>query len=271
MTPKICEKIKKKVSLKNQKQFRHRVEQQKTNDIKEFNETKPKTPTKTKKISEKKNDENLTGFSLLQNISNKKIDRFETKMAELGIDWADSTLRRTQKAEALSSSSSIVSHNTSKTRTSNNSNKSDKPIGLREFLTRELMFKSQKSNISDNETSLSSQFLKSLMNFSGTPYSASQSRSIDNTKEMNDLESVFKRTSTPLQDRSTTTPTSSKSSLNENSLAPITKLLHFSGESCLSSVRSDQSCDSNNKFAENKDVPAPDIKNVDQYTSSNSN
>lgn len=269
MTPKICEKIKKNVSLTNQKQFRKRIEPQKTNDIKEFNETKPKTPTKI--FSEKKNDKNLTGFGLLQNMSNKKMERFEAEMADLGIDWVVSTLRRTQKAEALSSSSSIVSQNTFKTRTSNNSNKSDKPIGLREFLTRELMFKSQKSNISDNETSLSSQFLKSLMNFSGTPHSSSQSRSIDNTKEMNDVESVFKRTSTPLQDRSTTTPTSSKSSLNENSLAPITKLLHFSGESCLSSVRSDQSCNSKNKSAENKDVPAPDIKNVDQYASSNSN
>lgn len=288
-TPKISETIKNPVSPRKPKQFETRVVQktpQKEMDYEELNETEPKTPTKMKTVHKKhtpkkhshkmnRDNSNLSGIGLLQKSANEPMQQLETEMTELGIDWAVSTLRRTQQAQALSSSSSTVSANerTSKTNTANNTNKPQKPIGLREFLTRELMFRSQQSNSSSNETSLSSQFLKSLMNISGIPSSSSNSGSNSNPKEMNDIESaLFKRTSTPLQERSTTAPTSSKSTSHENSPAPTTQMLHFSGESHLSSVRSDQSSDTDKKSSKNKDVPlkVPDIKNAEQYVSASS-
>lgn len=286
-TPKISETMKNPVSPRKPKQFETRVVQktpQKDSDHDELNETDPKTPTKTKtvhkkrtpkKISPKKsrNTSNLSGISILQKSTNEPMQQLETEMTKLGMDWAASTLRRNQQAQALSSSSSTISGTE---RTANQiTNKPAKPIGLREFLTQELMSRTHKSNSSSNETSLSSQFLKSLMNISGITSSSSsgsnKSRNNGNPREMNDVESaVFKRTSTPLQEHSTTAPTSTKSSSQENSIAPTTQMLHFSGESHLSSVRSDQSLDADKKTTKDVPLKMPNIKDAEQFASSTS-
>uniref|UniRef100_A0A336LPP1 CSON015430 protein n=1 Tax=Culicoides sonorensis TaxID=179676 RepID=A0A336LPP1_CULSO len=256
----------------------------KKSDQSELDDTEPKTPTKPKTVHKKRSpkkrkgeqknqdDTNLSGFGPLQKSTNEKYLHLETEMTNLGINWAASTLRRSQKAQALSSSSSSNDQVSKMDSTQNETKNPQKPIGLREFLTRELMLKSHHSNSSSSETSLSSQFLKSLMNISGIPSSSSSG----NFKDTNDIGSaVFKRTSTPLQERSATVATSSKSSSRDNSIAPTTQLLHFSGESRISSVKSDRS-DMNEKnstlISKETDMPPgpPNIVDAEKYASSSS-
>lgn len=277
-TPQAGEKLRNPSSPRKPKQFETRVVQKTpekvTDDTDQLNDTEPKTPTKSKTVHKKhtpkKRSSPLKKLDETSNLSGiEPIQQLETEMTELGMDWAASTLRRSQQAQALSSSSSVSGHESSKKNISDVT-KPQKPIGLREFLTRELMFRNQQSNSSSNESSLSSQFLKSLMNISGIPSSSSSSSK--NSRGSNDVESaLFKRTSTPLQERSTTAPTSNKTSSHENSIVAPTQTLHFSGESHISSVKSDQSSD-NDKQSSDKNVPlpVPNIKNAEQYASSTS-
>lgn len=238
----------------------------------ELNKGESKTQTKTKNaykiFSQKKHCENynwLEEFRLLQECSDKKMHLLEVEMNKLGMDWAVSTMRRTQEAQLSLSSSPIMSENASRTKTANNSDNPDKPIRLKEFLTREVMFRTQQSNSSDNENSLSSQFFKSLMNISGLK--SSHSKINDNSKEIHVDSEMLKRTSTPLQERSDT-----RSSSYENSPAATTQILKFSGESDPVFVNCNDFSISYKNSEKNNEVflKALDVKNVDQYGTSNS-
>lgn len=242
----------------------------------EPNKGEPKTQTKTKNAykicSPKKHCENynwLKGFRLLQECSNKKMHLLEVEMNKLGMDWAVSTMRRTQEAQLSLSSSSTMSENASRTKTANNSDNPDKPIRLKEFLTREVMFRTLQSNSSDHNNSLSSQFFKSLMNIS--QLKSSHSKINDNSKEMDVESEVFKRTSTPLQERSDT-PSISRSSSYGNSQAATTQLLKFSAESDPAFVNCNDFSISYKNSKQNNEVflKALNVKNVDQYGTSNS-
>lgn len=231
----------------------------------EPNKRKQKIQSKTKKHCENYNW--LQGFRLLQECSNQKMHQLEVEMNKLGMDWAVSTVRRTQEAQLSLSSSSTMSENASRTKIANNSDNLDKPIRLKEFLTREVMFRTQQSNSSENEHSLSSQFFKSLMNISGLK--STHSKINDNTKEIDVESEIFKRTSTPLQERFSTP---SRSSSYGNSPASTTQLLKFSGESDPAFVNCNDFSISYKNSEENNEVflKALDVKHVDQYGTSNS-
>lgn len=241
------------VSPKKIKQFETRVvlktPEKAKEEQEELDDTIPNTPTKPKVIQKKRTpkkdssprrkksveQKNFSGFSYLQkSLEDPQLDK---EMAQMGLQWAASTVRRSQQAQALSTSSTTSDSSpvtsleqranskrfeiTSRTTPSDLDGQPTKPIGLKEFLTRELMIRSHTGD-SSNESSLSSQFLKSLMNISSST----------STSANGHTNATLKRTSTPLQGRSSS---SSQRSLNKDGTRPPSETL-FSGESKLSSV-----------------------------------
>ena len=148
--------------------------------------------------------------------------RLEDDLTDMGMPWMTSMLKRNQESNTIQSSSSsasvsignnqekqeqnpnrpgkLISRKTYEievrdpnsssptTNSSTDTTSSGKPLNLRDFLRRELTIRSENKNLT-NESSLSSKFMQSLLNATGTSSSNSGMQSQD----------VKLRTSTPVQ------------------------------------------------------------------------
>jgi hypothetical protein len=128
------------------------------------------------------------------------IKEIEKDFQGAGMSWAASLLKRSEEAKKLqaksSSSSEKVEIDIELPESSGSSN--GKPMNLRDFLRRELMEKSKKDKYLSDSSSLSSQFMRSLLNASsGSTASDKQQRSESSSQN------AKLRTSTPVNMKST--------------------------------------------------------------------
>jgi anastral spindle 1 len=121
-------------------------------------------------------ESNISGVTNLP-ASEGSSDTLEQDLTKMGLQWAASMIKKTKQTQNLQSSSSSspnLEHSrksvtlksiTSNTSAVSNTSHQGRPLNLREFLTRELMIRthSETNSLSD-DSSLSSQFLKSLLN-----------------------------------------------------------------------------------------------------------
>lgn len=187
-----------------------------------------KSPSKNKLI----NQSSLSGITLLSSDSESTFKGLEKNLSKMGLDWATTMLKKNEQTKALSpsSTSSQTLDVDSKLHVSvTNSNYTDsssingRPLGLKEFLARELTKRCTTSDLSSSvstgePSSLASMFLKSLINSSS---SASPNGNDERT---------IQRTSTP------NAKTSSSQEVSQYRKHDGTSNL-FSGESHISSVR----------------------------------
>lgn len=151
-----------------------------------------------------KSNDTLTGIQELEKEPKDGLD-----LQGMGLNWARSMLKRDVASQKLESSTSSSSNGKVKSieiqtstcdRSSSSSlsaNSIGHPMNLREFLTRELKLKAKGDHSLSDESSLSSQFMRSLLK-AASANSSSASRS-----SASDGERV--RTSTPLQGRGNST------------------------------------------------------------------
>lgn len=164
----------------------------KTPEPKDDQREEVKTPTKRRPLVEPPpppeshgSNDTLSGIQEIEKES-------ALDLKGMGLNWAASMMKRggeSKKLESSSSSSSVekgasiaieidIDHTSTSDRSSS-SNTSGRPLNLREFLARELTRRSQAAgdkSLSD-ESSLSSQFMRSLLNATGRSSSASKSQS----------------------------------------------------------------------------------------------
>lgn len=178
-----------------------------------------KTPTKKKQppsnVPEPENhisDDTLSG---IQEIEKEPRDDFDIDFQKMGLNWAGSMMKRCEQSKNLQSSSSSssierreksieIEFAVQTSSTSNTSSSSGQPLNLREFLKRELAKKSEKDKYLSDESSLSSQFMRSLLNAtSGNASSSGRSSQNGDLKKL--------RTSTPMQLKTSVTQTAIKS------------------------------------------------------------
>lgn len=156
-----------------------------------------KTPVKKKQqghpqaLGLSEND-TLNGINRIGNSSkNQSSGSLEQDFKKLGLNWAASMMKRNSDSNKLQSSSSSTSIEKQKSKdmsmdisessftkaTSTASTSSGMPLNLRDFLQRELTLKTQNDKYLSNDSSLSSQFMRSLLNIStSTGNSSSQNR-----------------------------------------------------------------------------------------------
>lgn len=170
------------------------------------------TPTKKRPFVEPppqpdspKSNDTLTG---IQEIEKEPRDDFTGDLQGMGLNWAATMFKRDQESKRLESSSSSnsiekgnsiqididlgKSSTCERSSSSTPSSSIGQPMNLREFLARELAKKSLTDKSFSDESSLSSQFMRSLLKAnSGNSSSASKSGVSDDRL----------RTSTPLQPR----------------------------------------------------------------------
>lgn len=140
------------------------------------------------------------------------IQEIEKDFQGAGMSWAASLLKRSEEAkkqQKSSSSSGKIEIDFEMPDSSNSSTSGGRPLNLRDFLRRELMMKSQKDKYLSDESSLSSQFMRSLLN-------ASTSSTTSDRPKSESSQNAKLRTSTPVNvksfDRITTGKTGVSSS-----------------------------------------------------------
>lgn len=125
------------------------------------------------------------------------IQEIENDFQGAGLTWAANLLKRSEEAKKQKSSSSSekLQIEIEIPDSSSSSTSGGRPLNLRDFLRRELMQKSQKDKYLSDESSLSSHFMRSLINAS------SGSTSSDRPKS-DSSQNVKVRTSTPVNMKS---------------------------------------------------------------------
>lgn len=170
-----------------------------------------KTPTKKKQVSvlpqaeSPKSNDTLSG-----------IQEIEKDFQGAGMSWAASLLKRSEEAKKQresSSSSEKVEIEIQMPDVSSSTSSGGRPMNLRDFLRRELMAKSQKDKYLSDESSLSSQFMRSLLNAS------SGSTSSDRAKK-SDSSNTKVRTSTPVNMKSSDKLTTGKTTSSQQLFGP---------------------------------------------------
>lgn len=142
-------------------------------------EIQQRTPTKRRPMAEiptksdsPKSSDTLSG---IQEIEKEPRDDIEKDLKGMGMNWAASMLRRGGESKKLESSSSTSSvdklksteiHSQLSTCETSSSSSTGRPLNLREFLARELTKRSHGNKSLSDESSLSSQFMRSLLNAS---------------------------------------------------------------------------------------------------------
>lgn len=137
-------------------------------------------------------NDTLNGIKRIGNSSqNQTTASLEQDFKKLGLNWAASMMKRNSDCNKLQSSSSSTSIDKQKSKdmsmdisqssytkaTSVASTSSGLPLNLKDFLQRELTLKTQNDKYLSNDSSLSSQFMRSLLNVSSsTGNSSSQNR-----------------------------------------------------------------------------------------------
>ncbi|CAO1395086.1 unnamed protein product [Diamesa hyperborea] len=134
-------------------------------------------------------NDTLNGIKRIGNSSkNQSTASLEQDFKKLGLNWAASMMKRNSDSNKLQSSSSSTSIDKQKSkdmsmdisessRATSASTSSGLPLNLRDFLQRELTLKTQNDKYLSNDSSLSSQFMRSLLNVStSTGNSSSQNR-----------------------------------------------------------------------------------------------
>lgn len=157
-------------------------------------------PTEETATSDAEND-TLSG---IQDIEKEGKDSGEMDLPAMGLNWAASMLkRRTESKKNLSSNSNssdekgksmTISIEISKGEASPPKPKVGQPLNLREFLTRELNKSGPSSETCSNESSLSSEFMRSLLNATAKSSSDIKSPSQSSDEKL--------RTSTPVKSTS---------------------------------------------------------------------
>ena len=163
--------------------FTNEAQKQLTTPVKKKQQGHPQTLG----ISE---NDTLNGIKRIGNTSkNQSTTSLEQDFKKLGLNWAASMMKRNSDSNKLQSSSSSTSIEKQKSKdmsmdisqssraTSIASTSSGLPLNLKDFLQRELTLKTQNDKYLSNDSSLSSQFMRSLLNVSSsTGNSSSQNR-----------------------------------------------------------------------------------------------
>lgn len=128
------------------------------------------------------------------------IQEIEKDLQGAGISWAVSLLKRSEEAKKQKSSSSDdkVEIQIDMPDDTSSSSTSGRPLNLRDFLRRELMQRSRKDKYLSDESSLSSQFMRSLLN-------ASSSSATSDKLKSDSSQNAKLRTSTPVHMKSSQT------------------------------------------------------------------
>jgi anastral spindle 1 len=204
------------------------------NVVVEIQQDPAMTPTKRRpekehheKLESPKSNDTLSGIQEIE-----KEPRDDLDLQGMGLNWAASMMKRdgqSKKLESSSSSSSIekgssiqieIETNKSSTcdRSSSSSSTAGMPMNLREFLTRELTKRSLAEKSMSDESSLSSQFMRSLLNASTGPGTSS-----GNASDHDKL-----RTSTPVHTKGSSSQFATQKS-GGNSLFPGDSLSTLKG------------------------------------------
>lgn len=172
----------------------------KTPDNLERVEEVTKTPTK-KKHAETHHKQQSRPHSPISNDTLSGIQEIERDFQTHGMGWAASTLKKTEDCNRKQSSSSSSSDKQDSVRIdfilNESSSSSGQPLNLKDFLRRELLSRSQnKEKVSSEDSSLSSQFMRSLLKTSDNTFSSSSS---SNAPKSSTSQNAKLRTSTPVR------------------------------------------------------------------------
>lgn len=170
-----------------------------------------RTPTKKRPVVESHpppesptSNDTLSG---IQEIEKEPKDDIGKDLQDMGINWAASMLKRDGESKQLESSSSSTSVEKGKTieididtrtstahqsSTTSSSTPAKQPLNLRSFLASELARRSQANKSLSSESSLSSEFMRSLLN-------ATSGNSSSGSRQSSDHDRM--RTSTPVNTR----------------------------------------------------------------------
>ena len=153
-----------------------------TNDL----QKKEKTPIKNKQQGhpltlEIPDNDTLNGIDRIGNSTkNPSFGSLEQDFMKLGLNWAASMIKRNNDSNKLQSSSSSTSTDKHKFKDSSmdmsqssytrgtSPSSSGMPLNLKDFLQRELTLKTKNDKYLSNDSSISSQFMRSLLNASST-------------------------------------------------------------------------------------------------------